>query len=281
MGSTAPQECNTRTCPECGECCGECVCLPEGERLYEHPNLWQRLREDVQTVFNKDPAARSLIEVLTSYPGLHAIWMHRVAHSLWIHGFQFPARFLSHLSRWLTGIEIHPGATIGRRFFVDHGMGVVIGETSEIGDDVLMYKGVVLGGVSLERKKRHPTLGSGIVVGSNAVILGPIEIGDNSKIGSGAVVVKSVPPYATVVGVPGRVVKVNGVACRRKPDLRHEELPDVVTDRLQEMSDRIADLEVQLEELALTRREQPVREVAESEEPVLDRVVEEGVETWS
>ncbi|MGC9522970.1 MAG: serine O-acetyltransferase [Anaerolineae bacterium] len=281
MELTSPQAYNGGTCPKCGKCCGQCTCLPEGERLYEHPNLWQRFREDVQTVFNKDPAARSVIEVVTSYPGLHAIWMHRVAHALWTRGWRFPARFLSHISRWLTGIEIHPGATIGRRFFIDHGMGVVIGETAEVGDDVLMYKGVVLGGVSLERKKRHPTLGNGIVVGSNAVILGPIEIGDNSKIGSGAVVVKSVPPYATVVGVPGRVVKVNGVACRRKPDLHHEELPDVVTERLQEMSERIADLETQLEALASTLREDTAREPTGSDEPVPDRVVEEGVETWS
>jgi len=137
------------SCPRCGKCCGKCTCLPESERIYDHPNVGQQLREDVQTVFNKDPAARSVLEVLTSYPGLHAIWMHRITHWLWRHKLSFPARFLSHVSRWLTGIEIHPGAKIGRRFFIDHGMGVVIGETAEIGDDVLMYKGVVLGGVSL------------------------------------------------------------------------------------------------------------------------------------
>jgi serine O-acetyltransferase len=168
---------------------------------------------------------------------------------MWERGWLFPARFTSHIARWLTGIEIHPGATIGRRFFIDHGMGVVIGETAEIGDDVLMYKGVILGGVSLERKKRHPTLGDGVIVGSNAVILGPIRIGDNSKIGSGAVVVESAPAFATVVGVPGKVVKLNGVKCRRKPDLHHENLPDVVTDTLMEMNERIAALEEEVEQL--------------------------------
>jgi serine O-acetyltransferase len=235
--------------PACGSCCGACSCLPVKERPVARPNLLQRLREDVRTVFAKDPAARSVIEVLTSYPGLHAIWAHRVSHWLWNHGARFPARYLSHLTRWLTGIEIHPGATIGRRFFIDHGMGVVIGETTEIGDDVLMYKGAVLGGVSLEQRKRHPTLGNGVVVGSNAVVLGPIEIGRNAKIGSGAVVVKSVPANATVVGVPGQVVKVDGVRCPRRPDLHHEALPDVIEQHLQAMSARIEALEARLREL--------------------------------
>ncbi len=271
-----------RTCPECreccDECCGECASLPENERVYEHPNPWQRFREDIQTVFNKDPAARSVIEILTSYPGLHAIWMHRVAHRLWAWGWRFPARFISHIGRWLTGIEIHPGATIGRRFFIDHGMGVVIGETAEIGDDVLMYKGAVLGGVSLEKKKRHPTLRDGVVVGSNAVILGPIEVGINSKVGSGAVVIKDVPACATVVGVPAKVVKINGISCRRKPDLRHEELPDIVTERLREMEERIADLEAYIQEKLqeLERTEPEGRR-----ELMSDRLVEEEVESWA
>ncbi|MBN1248576.1 MAG: serine O-acetyltransferase [Anaerolineae bacterium] len=231
----------------CGKaCCGECTCLPEDARPYANPNLWQRLREDIDNVFNKDPAARSTLEVLTSYPGLHAIWLHRVSHWLWSHGALFPARYLSHIGRWLTGIEIHPGATIGRRFFIDHGMGVVIGETAEVGDDVLLYKGVVLGGVSMEKTKRHPTIGNGVIVGSNAVILGPIEVGNNSKIGSGAVVVKPVPAFATVVGVPGQVVKVNGVKCRRMPDLHHELLPDVVSESLQAMQRRIDELSAQV-----------------------------------
>jgi len=236
-------------CPSCGSCCGSCDCLPAEDRPHPRPSLWRRVREDIQTVFTKDPAARSIIEVLTSYPGLHAIWGHRVTHWLWQRGRHFPARFLSHLIRWLTGIEIHPGATIGRRVFIDHGMGVVIGETAEVGDDVLMYKGVVLGGVSLEQKKRHPTVGRGVVIGSNAVVLGPIEVGDNAKIGSGAVVVKPVPANATVVGVPGQVVKVDGVSCPRKPDLHHEQLPDVVSQHLQEMSERIEALEARIREL--------------------------------
>jgi serine O-acetyltransferase len=214
-----------------------------------NPNLWQRIREDVQTVFAKDPAARSAVEVLTSYPGLHAIWLHRIAHWLWGHRLRFPARFLSHIARWLTGIEIHPGATIGRRFFIDHGMGVVIGETTEIGDDVLLYKGVVLGGVALERTKRHPTVGNGVIVGSNAVVLGPIEIGNNAKIGSGAVVVKPVPDCATVVGIPGKIVKINGISCRRRPDLHHEQLPDIMADRLGDLGDRIEALESKLRSL--------------------------------
>ena len=265
------QESEGAPCPACGDCCGQCSCLPEEEQVYANPNLWQRIHEDVRTVFDKDPAARSVVEVLTSYPGLHAIWMHRVAHWLWTHGALYPARLLSHVSRWLTGIEIHPGATIGRRFFIDHGMGVVIGETTEIGDDVLMYKGVVLGGVSLEHKKRHPTLRDGVIVGSNAVVLGPIEVGSNAKIGSGAVVVKPVPAFATVVGVPGRTVKINGVACRRKPDLHHEELPDVVAQRLQQMVDRIEALEAQVRGL---EEQQAVQSVRDSE-------LQEELKTWA
>jgi len=261
------------SCPRCGKCCGKCTCLPESDRIYDHPNVGQQLREDVQTVFNKDPAARSVLEVLSSYPGLHAIWMHRITHWLWRHKLSFPARFLSHVSRWLTGIEIHPGAKIGRRFFIDHGMGVVIGETAEIGDDVLMYKGVVLGGVSLEHAKRHPTLGDGVIVGSNAVVLGPISIGDNSKIGSGAVVVKPVPAYATVVGVPGRVVKVNGVKCRRMPDLHHERLPDLFDETLQQVQNRISILEAQIESLAQKSKE--------DDASLGDSVIEQGAREWA
>src|SRR5512133_2047963 len=144
------------------------------------------IREDIQSVFDRDPAARSTVEILTSYPGLHAIWGYRITHWLWTHNVRLFARWGSHVLRFLTGIEIHPGATIGRKFFIDHGMGVVIGETAEIGDDVLIYKGVVLGGTSLERKKRHPTVGNSVVIGSNAIVLGPIHIGDGAKIGSNA-----------------------------------------------------------------------------------------------
>jgi serine O-acetyltransferase len=213
----------------------------------------------VHTVFDKDPAARSVIEVLTCYPGLHAIWMHRVTHWLWTHRLLFFARLLSHVGRWLTGIEIHPGAEIGRRFFIDHGMGVVIGETAEIGDDVLMYKGVVLGGVSLEPVKRHPTIGNGVIIGSNTVVLGPITVGNNSKIGSGSVVVKAVPDHATVVGIPGKVIKLNGVKCRRKPDLHHEEIPDYVESRFEALSARIEELE---EELGHLKQREPELDLA-------------------
>ncbi len=237
------------TRPARGKCCDTCVCLPENERPVPHPGLFGRIREDIQTVFTKDPAARSVIEVLTCYPGLHAVWLHRVAHALWAHKFRFLARLLSHITRWFTGVEIHPGATLGRRVFIDHGMGVVIGETAEVGDDVLIYKGVVLGGVSLEKVKRHPTIGKGVVLGTDAIVLGPIEVGSNAQIGSGSVVVKPVPPCATVVGVPGRVVKINGVSCRLKPDLHHEQLPDMVVDTINRLTQRITALEARLNDL--------------------------------
>ncbi|HEX7272278.1 MAG TPA: serine O-acetyltransferase [Casimicrobiaceae bacterium] len=169
--------------------------------------MFSRLREDIAVVFERDPAARSRWEVLTCYPGLHALTWHRwVAHPLWQANFRWLARWLSHWSRWLTGIEIHPGAAIGRRVFIDHGMGVVIGETAEIGDDCTLYHGVTLGGVKWDRVKRHPTLGRKVVVGAGAKILGPILIGDGAKIGCNAVVVRDVPAGATAVGIPGRIV---------------------------------------------------------------------------
>ncbi|OGO24297.1 MAG: serine O-acetyltransferase, partial [Chloroflexi bacterium RBG_16_50_9] len=164
--------------------------------------MFKTIKEDIQTVFAKDPAARSVIEVLLCYPGLHAIWAHRVAHFLWQHRFRLLARLVSHINRFFTNIEIHPGATIGRRFFIDHGAGVLIGETAEIGDDVLLYTGVVLGGTTLEKKKRHPTLGNGVEMGSGAIALGAITIGDGARIGAGSVVIRSVPPKVTVVGIP-------------------------------------------------------------------------------
>ena len=168
--------------------------------------MFEQVREDVSAVFHRDPAARRRWEVYTLYPGLHAIWLHRVAHRLWQHDWRWLARAVSHFSRWLTGIEIHPGARIGRRFFIDHGMGVVIGETAEIGDDCTLYHGVTLGGTSWEKGKRHPTLENGVVVGAGAKILGPIVIGENARVGSNSVVVKPVPANATVVGIPARVV---------------------------------------------------------------------------
>lgn len=168
--------------------------------------MFSSMKEDIRSVFRRDPAARNTFEVLTNYPGLHALWFHRLAHGLWRRKLFWLGRMVSTFSRWLTGIEIHPGATIGRRFFIDHGMGVVIGETAVIGDDVTLYQGVTLGGTSWNKGKRHPTLGNGVVVGAGAKVLGPFEIGENAKIGSNAVVTKEVPAEATVVGIPGRII---------------------------------------------------------------------------
>ena len=189
--------------------------------------MFKTLREDIQTVFAKDPAARSVPEVIFCSPGLHALWFHRLSHFLWQHKLRFLARFASHVNRFLTGIEIHPGARIGRRFFIDHGAGVVIGETAELGDDVLMYQGAVLGGTSLKKEKRHPTIGNNVVMGTGSVALGAITVGNGARIGSGSVVIKSVPPGATVVGIPGRIVED-----RHKPltDLEHGKLPDPVAE---------------------------------------------------
>lgn len=190
---------------------------------------FKTLKEDINSVFERDPAARSLAEVVFFYPGLHALWMHRLAHFLWKHKLKFLARMLSHFNRFITQIEIHPGAQIGRRFFIDHGAGVVIGETSEIGDDVLMYQGVVLGGTTLEKKKRHPTIGNKVVIGSKAIVLGAITVGDGARIGSGSVVIRSVPPGATVVGIPGRVVEDHH---EPRIALDHNKLPDPVAEAI-------------------------------------------------
>src|SRR5215208_2162421 len=169
--------------------------------------MFKIIHDDVQSVLDRDPAARNVLEVLLCYPGLHAIWAHRLAHKLWKSRFKLLARWISQLTRGITGIEIHPGATLGHNFFIDHGMGVVIGETAQVGDDVTLYHGVTLGGTSWNKGKRHPTLGKGVVVGAGAKILGPILIGDGAKVGSNAVVVKNVPAGATVVGIPARVVE--------------------------------------------------------------------------
>lgn len=207
------------------------------------------MRKDVQAVFKRDPAARNLCEVIFCYPGLHAIWLYRLAHFLWVREFISLARFISHISRFLTGIEIHPGAKIGGRFFIDHGMGVVIGETSEIGDDVLIYQGVVLGGTTRERKKRHPTIGNYVVIGAGATILGPVKIGDGARIGSGSVVVKSVPTGATVVGIPGRVMERKKRLVKPLIDLEHGKLPDPVAEAVNILVKRIGELEDRTKEL--------------------------------
>lgn len=200
--------------------------------------LIKSIRKDVRAVFNHDPAAVNIIEVVFAYPGFHARQFHRLAHTLWRWHIPVIPRFISHISRFLTGIEIHPGAKIGDGLFIDHGMGVVIGETSVIGDNVVLYQGVTLGGTSQQRTKRHPTLGNNVLVGVGARLIGAINIGDNSKVGAGSVVVTSVPPNATVVGVPGRIVAV------RNPDTDTvEELPDPVWEKLDNLEKRIVDLE--------------------------------------
>ena len=209
--------------------------------------MFNIMREDVKTVFSKDPAARGIIEVITCYPGLHAIWMYRFAHYFWTHKFLYIGRLISHISRWLTGIEIHPGATIGRRFFIDHGMGVVIGETTEIGDDVLLYKGVLLGGTSLEKKKRHPTLKDNVVIGSDAIILGAITLEEGARVGAGSVVLKDVPEGATVVGVPARIAKINGK--KTVQDLEHAKIPDPIMDALAALTKRQDELEEKIKKL--------------------------------
>jgi len=192
-------------------------------------SFWTRLKEDIQTIKERDPAAKNYVEILLCYPGLHAIWFHRLAHGLYQAKWYTTARLVSHVSRWFTGIEIHPGAQIGRRLFIDHGMGVVIGETSEIGDDCLIYKGVVLGGTTLVKKKRHPTIGNRVIIGSNSTVLGAITIGDGARIGSGSVVVKPVPSGATVVGVPGRIVE-SLTPEKLELDFEHGNLPDPLSD---------------------------------------------------
>jgi serine O-acetyltransferase len=203
------------------------------------------MRDDIATVFREDPAARSKLEVLLCYPGLHALWSHRIAHWLYGRKLYFAARIISHLNRFFTQIEIHPGASIGRHFFIDHGSGVVIGETAEIGDNVLIYQGVVLGGTSLEKKKRHPTIGDEVVIGAGAVLLGPIRVGDGAKIGAGSVVIHDVPPQKTVVGVPARVA---GEHAHLLVDLEHANLPDPVVDTLQHLLDELHKLKKRVHE---------------------------------
>ena len=208
--------------------------------------MFTRVREDIRNVFARDPAARSVVEVFFCYPGLHALWMHRTSHWLWTHRLKLPARLLSQWARFLTNIEIHPGATVGRRFFIDHGAGVVIGETAEIGDDVLMYQGTSLAGTSLQKGKRHPTVASGAVIGAGAIVLGPIVVGEGARIGAGSVVVKPVPPGATVVGIPGRVVEEHREHVR---DLEHGRLPDPVAEAIRVVLGETAGLEERLDKL--------------------------------
>jgi len=215
--------------------------------------MWQTLKEDIQVVFQRDPAVRSVWEVALAYPGFHAILIHRLAHWLWQQRLTTLARFVSHVGRFLTGIEIHPGAKIGRRFFIDHGMGVVIGETAEIGDDVTIYQGVTLGGTSTERTKRHPTIEDSVTIFSGAAVLGPVTVGRHSRVGAGSVLVTSVPSHSTVVGIPGKVVKSEA---RHTPtgkaiiDLNSADLPDPVQRALTSALEEVERLEKRINELS-------------------------------
>ncbi|TFG29193.1 MAG: serine O-acetyltransferase [Promethearchaeota archaeon] len=233
-----------------GPSCAECVLGIKFEITdLDHKNIDEELAKildffvsDVSAAFNKDPAAKSLLEVLTGYPGIKAVLLYRVAHFFWKLGMPFVPRYISDIAREITAIEIHPGAEIGSEFFIDHGAGVVIGETAVIGDNVTLYAGVVLGGTTNDPVKRHPTLGSNIVVGTGAKILGPIKIGDNVKIGANSVVVNNVPPNSVVVGVPGRIVSKKGEKID-KIDLRHGDLPDPLSITIQKLEQRIRELE--------------------------------------
>ncbi len=237
--------------------------------------MWQTLKEDIQAVFDRDPAARSVWEVVFAYPGFHAILIYRLAHWLWARGLTTLGRVVSHIGRFLTGIEIHPGAKIGRRCFIDHGMGVVIGETTEIGDDVTIYQGVTLGGTSTQRVKRHPTIEDSVTIFSGAAVLGPVVIGRHSRVGAGSVVVTSVPHHSTVVGIPGRVVKTEA---RHTPagkaiiDLNSADLPDPLAKAIGSLIDYVQALEKRIDELSERQGGLEVKTAEESE--VLNKVRE-------
>src|SRR5882672_7519402 len=207
--------------------------------------MFDRLRDDIRTVMQRDPAARSTLEVLLCYPGLHALAFHRLAHRLWRAGWTTSARWVSHVGRFMTGIEIHPAARLGRGLFIDHGMGVVIGETAEVGENVTLLQGVTLGGTSLKREKRHPTLGDNVVVGTGAAVIGAITIGAGSRIGAGSVVVRDVPPSSVVVGVPGRVTYRDGQRVTDEVDLNQTDLPDPVARAMEQLVERLRGLEAE------------------------------------
>jgi serine O-acetyltransferase len=217
--------------------------------------LFRTIREEIETIFREDPAAKSVLEIVLCYPGFHAIVWHRLAHKLYKAGVPLLPRMISQFSRFFTGIEIHPGASIGRRFFIDHGMGVVIGETAEVGDDVLLYQGVTLGGTGNEKGKRHPTLGDNVVVGAGAKVLGSIRIGDHVKIGAGSVVVHPVPDHCTVVGIPGRIVRSRG----ENGVLEHGKLPDPEGQAIDDLARRVDELEQMVRHLAAERAEMEKR----------------------
>ncbi|MBI4590116.1 MAG: serine O-acetyltransferase [Candidatus Rokubacteria bacterium] len=220
--------------------------------------MFELMRRDIRTVLERDPAARSALEVVLCYPGVHAIWLHRIAHRLWGWGWRTVARFVSHVSRFLTGIEIHPAARIAPGLFIDHGMGAVIGETSEIGENVTLLQGVTLGGTSLKREKRHPTLGNNVVVGAGAKIIGAFTIGAGSRIGAGSVVVREVPPNSVVVGVPGRVTFKDGQRVPGEIDLNQTDLPDPLAKAIEQLLERIQHLESEVQALRNTLDEAKV-----------------------
>lgn len=212
--------------------------------------MFRTIKEQVDTIFREDPAAKSVLEILLCYPGFHAVLLHRLAHKFYRWNIPVIARVMSQVSRFFTGIEIHPGARIGRRFFIDHGMGVVIGETTEIGDDVLLYQGVTLGGTGKEKGKRHPTIGNNVVIGTGAKVLGNIRIGDHVKIGAGSVVVHPVPDHSTVVGVPGRVVRRGTDVPESEDVLEHGRLPDPEAQAIDELAQRLEQLEAAVRTLS-------------------------------
>jgi len=211
--------------------------------------MLENIRRDVASAMERDPAARSRLEVVLCYPGVHALAFHRLAHRLWGAGWVVAARFVSHVSRFLTGIEIHPAARIGAGVFIDHGMGVVIGETAEVGEDVTLYQGVTLGGTSLKREKRHPTIERNVVVGTGAAVLGALRVGEGARIGGGSVVVADVPPHSVVVGIPGKVIYRDGKRVAPHIDLEHADLPDPLTKAIEQMLDRIHALELEVQAL--------------------------------
>src|SRR2546422_11521317 len=217
------------------------------------------IRRDIRAVLERDPAARSALEVLLCYPGVHALCFHRLAHAIWRRGWTTSARLLSHVARFLTGIEIHPAATLGPGLFIDHGMGVVIGETAEVGENVTLLQGVTLGGTSLKREKRHPTLGDNVVVGAGAKIIGAFKIGDGSRIGAGSVVVREVPTNSVVVGGPGRATYRDGPRGTGEIDLNQTDLPDPVAKAIEQLIERLRRLEVEVEELRKTAKEEEVQ----------------------
>jgi serine O-acetyltransferase len=223
--------------------------------------MFEAFRRDVTAAMERDPAVRSRLEVVLCYPGVHALAFHRLAHRFWRAGWCVTARFVSHVSRFLTGIEIHPGARIGSGVFIDHGMGLVIGETAEVGDDVTLYQGVTLGGTSLKREKRHPTLDRDVVVGTGAAVIGAIRVGEGARIGAGSVVVTEVPPNSVVVGVPGKVIYRDGRKIAPRLDLDHADLPDPLTKAVEQMLDRIHALESEVQSLrrALDQAVEPDR----------------------